>query len=232
MYTLLLSLYFSNAEPIEWRRVLEGTPVIIIIDFIRGHLGIFFELLQKHSPSRCILTKATDQHHEHASRCTAHYSPLARLVSGLQPSRWGPSGWTTKTWLLSCSIRQKPSAVQVNCILRFLTIFCVFFFARSVPGVLKFGFGMDVLPRNLKVDPYKYQFFKWPIHVPIGLILGQTLSKIIWFFKNVLNLIQFWFEFGKIVKNWPIHIPNFAFYRGLFKYQEADYATHVGGTTP
>ena len=27
-------------------------------------------------------------------------------------------------------------------------------------GVLKFGFGRDVLPRNLKVDPYKYQFFK------------------------------------------------------------------------
>ena len=27
-------------------------------------------------------------------------------------------------------------------------------------GVLKFGFGRDVLPWNLKVDPYKYQFFK------------------------------------------------------------------------
>ena len=27
-------------------------------------------------------------------------------------------------------------------------------------GVLKFGFGRDVSPRNLKVDPYKYQFFK------------------------------------------------------------------------
>ena len=27
-------------------------------------------------------------------------------------------------------------------------------------GVLNFGFGMDVPPRNLKVDPYKYQFFK------------------------------------------------------------------------
>ena len=34
-------------------------------------------------------------------------------------------------------------------------------------GVLKFGFGKDTLPWNLKVDPYKYQFFKkkWPIHI-------------------------------------------------------------------
>ena len=30
-------------------------------------------------------------------------------------------------------------------------------FAR---GVLKFGFGKDVPPRNLKVDLYKYQFFQ------------------------------------------------------------------------
>ena len=27
-------------------------------------------------------------------------------------------------------------------------------------GVLKFGFGRDVPPRNLKVDPYKHHFFK------------------------------------------------------------------------
>ena len=27
-------------------------------------------------------------------------------------------------------------------------------------GVLKFGFGRDVPPLNLKVDPYKYQFLK------------------------------------------------------------------------
>ena len=27
-------------------------------------------------------------------------------------------------------------------------------------GVLKFGFSRDVPPRSLKVDPYKYQFFK------------------------------------------------------------------------
>ena len=37
------------------------------------------------SPSRCTLAKATDQHHERA----------ARLVSGLRPSRRGPSRWTS-----------------------------------------------------------------------------------------------------------------------------------------
>ena len=41
------------------------------------------------SPSRCTLAKATDQHHERVSarRCAARYSPLARLVLGLWPSR-------------------------------------------------------------------------------------------------------------------------------------------------
>ena len=35
------------------------------------------------------------------------------------------------------------------------------FVAKVAPGgVLKFGFGRDVPPQNLKVDPYKYQFFK------------------------------------------------------------------------
>ena len=74
------------------------------------------------SPSRCTLAKATDQHHERVSplrgsllaasaarfgpsalkvrsfwmarRCAARYSLLARLVSGLRPTRWGHSGWT------------------------------------------------------------------------------------------------------------------------------------------
>ena len=31
-------------------------------------------------------------------------------------------------------------------------------------GVLKFGFGRDVPLQNLKVDPYKYQFFKKVTH--------------------------------------------------------------------
>ena len=57
------------------------------------------------------------------------------------------------------------------------------------PGVLKFGFGRDVPPRNLKIDPYKYKFFKkqWSIHIPICSILGQILSKIAWFFQNCLK---------------------------------------------
>ena len=97
-------------------------------------------------------------------------------------------------------------------------------------GVLKFGFGRDVPPRNLKVDPYKYKFFKkkWPIHIPIGPIFGQILSKITRFFQNFLKFEQF----GDLLKNQPIHIPNFAFYRGSFIYQEADFATHVSGTSP
>ena len=41
-------------------------------------------------------------------------------------------------------------------------------------------FGKDVPPWILKVDPYKYQFFKkkWSIPISIGPISGQILSKI------------------------------------------------------
>ena len=81
----------------------------------------------------------------------------------------------------------------------------------SIPeGLLKFGFGRDVPQRNLKVDPYKYQFFKkkWPIHIPIGPIWAKSPKFSIIF----LNLSQFWLKFGKILKNQLIHVPNFAFY--------------------
>ena len=56
-------------------------------------------------------------------------------------------------------------------------------------GVLKFGFGWDVPSRNLKVDPYKYWFFKkkWPIHIPFGPILGSILSKLTRFFPNFIK---------------------------------------------
>ena len=93
--------------------------------------------------------------------------------------------------------------------------------------VLKFGFGRDVALRKLKVDPYEYQFFKkkWPVHIPIGPILGQILCKIAWFSKIFINLSQFWLKF---VKNQPIHIPNSVFCKGSFIYQAADFATHVG----
>ena len=64
------------------------------------------------------------------------------------------------------------------------TLRVVFAYPSSPGGVLKFGFGRDVAPQNLKVDPYKYQFFKkkWPIHITIDPIFSQILSKITWFF--------------------------------------------------
>ena len=79
-------------------------------------------------------------------------------------------------------------------------------------GVLKFGFGRDVPLQNLKVhvDPYKYQFFK---------------KKVTHSYTNRL-------KFGQILKNQPIQKPNFAFYKGSFIDQEADFATPVGGTFP
>ena len=63
--------------------------------------------------------------------------------------------------------------------------------------------------------------------MPIGPILRQILNKITRFFKRFL-----WLKFRKILKNRPIHIQNFAFYKGSFMYQEADFAAHVGGTSP
>ena len=105
---------------------------------------------------------------------------------------------------------------------------------RFPGGVLKFGLGRDVPPRNLKVDPYKYQFFKkkWPIHIPIGPIFGQILNKITRFFQNFLKFEPILAQISEFLKNQPIHIPNFAFYKGSFIYQEADFATHVSGTSP
>ena len=81
---------------------------------------------------------------------------------------------------------------------------------------------------------------------------AQILNKITNFFKNFLKfeptfkyqLVQFWaklpnfskiflnFKFGKFLKNQPIHIPDFAFCKGSFIYQEANFATHVSGTSP
>ena len=67
---------------------------------------------------------------------------------------------------------------------------------------VEFGFGRDMLPQNLKEDPYKYQFFK----------KSDTF---------IYQLAQFWAKFwaklhnfSKLFKNWPIHIPNSAFIRG------------------
>ena len=100
---------------------------------------------------------------------------------------------------------------------------------------LKFGFGRDVPLRNLKDDSCKYQFFKKKVTNsyanPTNFAPNFEQNHLI-FPKIFLNLSQFWLKFGKIVKNQPIHIPNFAFYKGSFIYQEADFATHVGGMSP
>ena len=47
-------------------------------------------------------------------------------------------------------------------------------------GVFQFCFGRDVLPQNLKVDPYRYKYFKkgTPFIHKSTHFLAQTLSKI------------------------------------------------------
>ena len=115
--------------------------------------------------------------------------------------------------------KQEPSSLDSK--------YCASIF--NMGGVLKFGFGREVPLWNLKVDPYKCQFVKkkQPIHIPICPILGQILSKIDWFFQNFSK--NFGSNLEKILKTLPIYIPNSAFYKGSFIYQEADFATHVGG---
>ena len=79
------------------------------------------------------------------------------------------------------------------------------------------------------------------LSVILNFFWGGTQSAQFWakfwtklpiFSKIFLILSQFWFKFGQILKNRPIHIPDFAFYKGSFIYQEADFATHVSGTSP
>ena len=57
-------------------------------------------------------------------------------------------------------------------------------------------------------------------------------AKSLNFSKIFLNLSQLWLKFGKIWKNQPIYIPQFALCKRSFLHQEADFATHVGGTSP
>ena len=93
--------------------------------------------------------------------------------------------------------------------------------------------GRDILLRNLKVDPYKYQFSRTsnPFIYQSAQFWIKFWAKSFDFSKIFLNLSQFWLKFEKILKNRLIHIPNFAFYNGSFIYQEADFATHVSGTS-
>ena len=136
---------------------------------------------------------------------------------------------TSAHFSFCCPCFQVPSTTH------WMIIFSKFSPSHLLPGgVLKFGLGRDVPPWNLKVDPYKYKFFKkkWPIHIPIGSIFGQILSKITRFFQNFLKFEPILAQISEFLKNQPIHIPNFTFYKGSFIYQEADFATHVSGTSP
>ena len=57
-------------------------------------------------------------------------------------------------------------------------------------GVLKFGFGRDVqleIWKWMHTCTYQFSKKKWPIHIPIGLILDTFWSKI----------LQNWLKFGK-----------------------------------
>ena len=54
------------------------------------------------------------------------------------------------------------------------------------------------------------------------------MHKITNFFQNFLKFEPI---LAQILKNRPIHIPDFASYKGSFIYQEADFATHVSGTS-
>ena len=81
-------------------------------------------------------------------------------------------------------------------------------------GVLKFGFGREVPPRNLKVDPYKNQFFKKKV--------TQSYTNRPTYGPSFEPNRPIFPNFGKILKNPPIHAPNSLFYKGQFIYQEAD----------
>ena len=88
-------------------------------------------------------------------------------------------------------------------------------------GGVKFGCGREVLPRNLKVDPYKYK-------------ISRKSDPFI--YQSVQIWLNFWAIlpdfFPILAKIWgkqTIHIPNSVFCKWSFIYQKADFATHVGG---
>ena len=110
---------------------------------------------------------------------------------------WHYAAWVPSTDQLLVH-PQEPPLVQLP--ICYTTGMCC---PQDPEGVLKLGFDRDVPPQNLKVDPYKYQFFKkkWPIHIPICSIWGQILNKITQFFQNFLKvkpiLAQIWENFDK-----------------------------------
>ena len=62
--------------------------------------------------------------------------------------------------------------------------------------------------------------------------MGQILNKITKFFQNFLKFEPISAQIGPNFEKRPIHIPDFASYKGSFIYQEAGFATHVSGTSP
>ena len=99
--------------------------------------------------------------------------------------------------------------------------------APKLPGVvLKLGFG-----RNMKVDPYKYQLFKkkWhPFICQSAQFFLRNFEQNHPVFQNFLKfepiLAQIWDNFEKSTHS---HTKL-----GSFIYQEADFATQVGSTSP
>ena len=83
---------------------------------------------------------------------------------------------------------------------------------------------------NLKMDPSKYQFLKkkWPINIPIDLILGQILTEITQFLSNFLTfepiLVQIWV----ILKFNPF---KYQILPKMSHWYEADLATHDCSTS-
>ena len=75
-------------------------------------------------------------------------------------------------------------------------------------GVLKFGFGRDVPPQNLEVDPYKYQFFKKRVtHTYTNLLnLGPNFKQNLPIFQHFLKvkpiLDQIWENFEKLAHSY------------------------------
>ena len=87
--------------------------------------------------------------------------------------------------------------------------------------------------QNLKVDPYKYQFSRKrePFVYHSALFRAKFWAKVLDFSKKNLKFESILAQTWEILKNQPIHIPNLHSIRGSFIYQEADFATHVCGTS-
>ena len=84
---------------------------------------------------------------------------------------------------------------------------------KKPQGVLKFGFGRDVPPWNLKVDYTNTSFSSQnnSFIYQLAQFLGQILNKITNLFQHFL---KFWLRFGQIVKNRPFIYQILHFIRG------------------